>query len=91
MKANTRGHKMIKKRKQAHCISNLEMKKLLSQQQTDGSNMPNATPSTSPSKLFIDNVSPLAKKRATKRLIDKKEELSHGAISQVRRTLGINL
>ncbi|CAF4649155.1 unnamed protein product, partial [Didymodactylos carnosus] len=67
------------------------MKKLLSQQQTDGSDTSNATPPRSPSKLFIDNVSPLAKKRATKRLIDKKEELPRGAISQVRRTLGINL
>ncbi|CAF0867039.1 unnamed protein product [Didymodactylos carnosus] len=34
---------------------NLEMKKLLSQQQTDGSDRSNATPPRSPSKLFIDN------------------------------------
>ncbi|CAF4954657.1 unnamed protein product, partial [Rotaria magnacalcarata] len=54
---------------------NLKMKRLLSQKRSAETSTADTTPMTSPTKLFIDNVSPTAKRRATKRLLNKKENL----------------
>jgi hypothetical protein len=70
---------------------NLKMKRLLSQQHSEETNTVGTTPIMSPAKLFINNVSPSAKKRATKRLLDKKENLPRGSISKLREKLGVNL
>lgn len=70
---------------------NLKIKRLLSQKDSEELSTVDTTPITSPAKLFIDNVSPRAKKRATKRLLDKKENLSRGSISKLRRKVGVNL
>ena len=47
------------------------MKRLLYQQRPDESNTFDSSPVISPTKLFINNVSPLAKKCATKRLLTR--------------------
>ncbi|CAF4393386.1 unnamed protein product, partial [Rotaria magnacalcarata] len=70
---------------------NLKMKRLLSQKRSEETSTADTTPMTSPTKLFIDNVSPTAKRRATKRLLNKKENLPRGSLSKLRKKLGINL
>ncbi|CAF1379784.1 unnamed protein product [Didymodactylos carnosus] len=70
---------------------NLEMKRLLSQKRSEETSAADTTPMTSPAELFIDNVSPTAKKRATKRLLNKKENLPRGSLSKLRKKLGVNL
>ncbi|CAF1231154.1 unnamed protein product [Rotaria sp. Silwood1] len=70
---------------------NLKLKKALSQQHSEDIEKDYETPTVSPTKLFLKNVSPRAKKRATKRLIDKKQQLPRGSVSKFRLKLGINL
>ncbi|CAF4891522.1 unnamed protein product, partial [Rotaria socialis] len=70
---------------------NLKMKRLLSQKRSEETSTADTTPMTSPTKLFIDNVSPTAKRRATKRLLNKKENIPRGSLSKLRKKLGINL
>ncbi|CAF4958617.1 unnamed protein product, partial [Rotaria sp. Silwood1] len=70
---------------------NSKLKKILSQQHSEDIETNDVTPTVSPAKLFINNISPRAKTRATKRLIDKKEELPRGSVSKLRQKLGINL
>ncbi|CAF1379185.1 unnamed protein product [Rotaria sp. Silwood1] len=70
---------------------NLKLKKALSQQHSEDIEKDDETPTVSPTKLFLKNVSPRAKKRATKRLIDKKQQLPRGSVSKFRLKLGINL
>ncbi|CAF3930393.1 unnamed protein product [Rotaria sp. Silwood1] len=53
---------------------NLKMKRLLSQQHLEKINTVDTTSIMSTAKLFTNNVSPPAKKRATKRLLNKKKE-----------------
>ncbi|CAF1441672.1 unnamed protein product [Adineta steineri] len=50
-----------------------------------------SSPETSPTKVFVSNLSPAAKKRATVRMMDKKETLARGTISNVRKKFGINI
>ncbi|CAF1280652.1 unnamed protein product, partial [Didymodactylos carnosus] len=45
----------------------------------------------SPSKLLLESLSPDARKRATLRMMDQKNQLSKGSITQVRNKFGINL
>ncbi|CAF1283943.1 unnamed protein product [Adineta steineri] len=70
---------------------NSKLKRLLSQQHSKDSETNDITPAATPTKLFIDNVSTTAKKRATKRLLNKKENLPRGSLSKLRKKLGINL
>lgn len=70
---------------------NVKMKRLLSRQRPEEANTDDTPTSMSPTKLFINNVSPSAKKRATKRLLTEKENLPRGSVSQLRKKLGINL
>jgi hypothetical protein len=70
---------------------NLNLKKILSEQRSEDIETDDETPTVSPTKLFLKNLSPRAKQNATKRLLDKKEELPRGSISKFRQKLGINL
>ena len=48
-------------------------------------------PRQSPTSLFLDNISPSAKRRATNRLKDRKNDLPRGSQHDLRKKLGINL
>lgn len=94
-RANTRklkieNEKLLNKVQQLQ-KENLKMERLLSQQCSHEVHNVDTTPVMSPAKLFINNVSPSAKKRATKRLLNQKEHLPRGSISKFRKQLGINL
>ncbi|CAF5001490.1 unnamed protein product, partial [Rotaria sp. Silwood1] len=67
------------------------MKRLLSQQHLEKINTVDTTSIMSTAKLFTNNVSPPAKKRATKRLLNKKKNRPRGSISKLRKRLGVNL
>ncbi|CAF3018755.1 unnamed protein product [Rotaria sp. Silwood2] len=68
-----------------------QVKKLnLLVQKTNESSSPE-TPPTSPTKLFVSNVSPAAKKRATMRIMDKRENFARGTVSNIRQKFGINI
>ncbi|CAF0883905.1 unnamed protein product [Didymodactylos carnosus] len=48
-------------------------------------------PRPSPSPIFLDNISPSAKRRAITRLKDAKDTLAHGTQKDIRTELGVNL
>ena len=67
------------------------MKRLLSQKHSEATSTVDTTSLVSPVKLFIDNVSSTTKKRASKRLLKKKESLPRDSLSKFRKKLGVNL
>lgn len=89
-KSKSENEKLLKKIQQLQ-KENLKMKRLLSQKHSEETSTADTTPMISPAKLFIDNVSPTAKKRATKRLLNNKENLPRGSVSKLRKILGVNL
>ncbi|CAF5010042.1 unnamed protein product, partial [Rotaria sp. Silwood1] len=68
-----------------------EMKQLKSSSQSTNEDSLHETPTSSPTKLLISSLSPPAKKRATLRMMNRKEGLQRGTISSIRRKFGINL
>ncbi|CAF1678274.1 unnamed protein product [Adineta ricciae] len=67
---------------------NAEMKKILSEQHLGITNTVDTTPALSPTKLFIGTVSPAAKRRAKRRLLDEKENLPRGSVSKLKNLEG---
>ncbi|CAF4625034.1 unnamed protein product, partial [Didymodactylos carnosus] len=52
---------------------------------------PETPPRPSPSQIFLDNISPSAKRRAITRLKDAKDTLPHETQKDIRTELGVNL
>ncbi|CAF1442571.1 unnamed protein product [Rotaria sp. Silwood1] len=88
-KSKNEAEKLLKQVQQLQ-KENRAIKRLLSQQRSAEVNDVNTTTATSPTHLFINNISPSSKKRATKRLLSEKENLPRGSVSKLRK-LGVNL